>query len=96
MFEFTSFFLNIKDPSVIIFPLIDACLKPSKSKSVQLVTKTETSLVWQITNLTTEVKDQLGYFKKMEADLAVTKNINTKFMERVVLGKCSVFTSRHY
>ena len=37
-----------------------------------------------LTNLTTEVKDLLGYFKKLEADLAVTKNVNSKLMERVV------------
>ena len=70
--------------------------KLCKSKLMQLVLQTETSLVSQITSLKTEVKYQLGYFKKMEADLAVTKNVNTKFMERIVLGKCSVLTSRHH
>ena len=50
--------------------------KLSKSELVQLVLQTEASLASQITNLTTEVK--LEYFKKLEADLAVTKNISSK------------------
>ena len=58
--------------------------KLSKSELVQLVLQTESSLALQITNLTNEVKDLLGYFKKLEADLAVTKNVNSKLMERVV------------
>ena len=47
--------------------------KLSKSELVQLVLQTEASLVSQITNLKIEVKDLLGYFKKMQVDLAVTK-----------------------
>ena len=58
--------------------------KLSKSELVQLVLQTEASLVSQITNRTTEVKDLLGYFKKLDADLAVTKNGNSKLMERAV------------
>ena len=50
----------------------------SKSELVQLVLQTEASLASQITNLTTEVKDLLGYFKKLEADLGVTKNQNLR------------------
>ena len=46
--------------------------------------QTEASLAAQITDETTEVKDLLGYFKKLEADLAVTKDVNSKPMERVV------------
>ena len=47
--------------------------KLSKSELVQLVLQTEASLASLITNLPTEVKDLLGYFKKLESDLAVTK-----------------------
>ena len=54
----------------------------SKSELLQLVLQTEASLASQITNLTTEVKD-LRYFKKLEADLAATKNVNAKLLERV-------------
>ena len=57
--------------------------KLSKSKLVQLILKTDASLASQITSLTTEVTDLLGYFKKLEADLAVIKNVNTKLLKRV-------------
>ena len=46
-----------------------------KSELVQLVLQTKASLVSQITNLITGTKDLLGYFKKLEADLAVTNNL---------------------
>ena len=54
--------------------------KLSKSRLVQLVAQTEASLTSQIINLTTEVKDILGYFKKLKAYLRVTKNVNMKLM----------------
>ena len=55
--------------------------KLSKSELVQLVLQTEASLASQITNLTTEVKNLLGYFKRLESDLTVTKNVNSKLRE---------------
>ena len=55
--------------------------KLSKSELVQLVLQDEASLASQIIDLTAEVKDLLGYSKKLEADLAVTKNVNLKLME---------------
>ena len=45
---------------------------------MQLVLQTEASLASQITNLTTEVKDLLEYFKKLEADLVVTNVVQTE------------------
>ena len=51
---------------------------------MKLVLQIEHSLASQITNLTSEVKDLLGYFTKLEADLIVKKNVNSKPMERVV------------
>ena len=56
----------------------------SKFELLQLVLQTEASLASQLTNLTTEVKDLLGYFKKREANLAVTTNVNSKLTESVV------------
>lgn len=48
----------------------DAALnKLIKSKLVQLVVQTEASLASQIIKLTTEVKDILGYFTKLEVRL---------------------------
>ena len=58
--------------------------KVSKSELVQLVLQTEASLASHITNLTIEVKNLLGYFKKLEAHLTVTKNVNSKLIERLV------------
>ena len=70
--------------------------KLSKSELVQLVLQTEASLASQITNLTTEVKDLLGYFKKLESDLAVTKNVNSKLMDRVVQTERHCWTNAPY
>ena len=70
--------------------------KLSKSELVQLVLQTESSLALQITNLTNEVKDLLGYFKKLEADLAVTKNVNSKLMERVVQTERQCWANAQY
>ena len=70
--------------------------KLSKSELVQLVLETEASLASQITNLTTKVKDLLGYFKKLESDLAVTKNVNSKFMERVVQTERQCWANAQY
>ena len=58
--------------------------KLCRSELVQLEFQTEASLASQITNRITEVKDLLGCFKKPEGDLAVTKNVNIKLMEREV------------
>ena len=49
---------------------------------MKLVIQTEARLASKLTILATEVKDLRGFFKKQEADLAVTKNVNTKLMER--------------
>ena len=70
--------------------------KLSKSELVQLVLQTEANLTSQITNLTTEVKDLLGYLKKLEADLAVTKNVNSKLMKRVVQTERQCWTNAQY
>ena len=68
----------------------------SKSELVQLVVQTEASLASQITNLTTEVKDLLGYLKKLEADLAVKKNVNSKLLERVVQNERQCWANAQY
>ena len=73
-----------------------ALIKLSKSELVQLVLQAEASLASQITNPTTEVKDVLRYFKKLEADLAVTKNVNSKLMERVLQPKRQYWVNAQY
>ena len=63
---------------------------------MKLVLQTEASLASQITNLTTEVKDLLRYFKKLKADLIVTKNVNSKLMERVVQTERQCWANAQY
>ena len=70
--------------------------KPSKSELVQLVLQSEASLASQITNLTTEVKHLLGYLKKLESGLAVTKNVNSKLVDRVVQTERQCWANAQY
>ena len=70
--------------------------KLSKSELVQLVLQTEASLASQLTNLTTEVKDLQGYFKKLESDFAVTTNVNSKLMDRVVQTEKQCWANAQY
>ena len=58
---------------------------------------TDASLASQITSLTTEVTDILGYFKKLEEDLAVIKNVNAKLIKRVeqTEGQCWANAQTH-
>ena len=70
--------------------------KLTKSELVQLVLRTESSLASQITNLTTELKDLLGYLKKLEADLAVTNNVNSKFMGSIVQTERQYWSNAPY
>ena len=70
--------------------------KLRKFELVQLVLQTEASLASQITNQTTEVKDLLGYFKKLESDLAVTKNVNSKLMDRLVQSERQCWANARY
>ena len=79
--------------------------KLSKSELVQLVLQTESSLALQITNLTNEVKDLLGYFKKLEdsAGLMLCTHAETllKLLVYLLLSetriwkiKCGIFLER--
>ena len=58
--------------------------KLSKPELVQIILNTEANLGSQIAKLTTEVKDLLAYSKKLEADVAIVRNVNNKLVERVV------------
>ena len=68
----------------------------SKFELLQLVLQTEARLTSQVTNLTTEVKDLLGYFKKLEANLAVTANVNSKLSESVVQTERQCWANAQY
>ena len=58
--------------------------KLSKPELVQNILNTEANLGSQIAKLTTEVKDLLAHSKKLEADVAIVRNVNSKLIERVV------------
>ena len=62
--------------------------KLSKPELVQIISNTEDNLRSQIAELTTEVKDLLAHSKKLEADVAIVRNVNSKFVERVVATDC--------
>ena len=59
--------------------------KLSKPELVQIILNTEANLGLQIAKMTTEVKNLLAHSKKLEADVAIARNVNSKLAERVVL-----------
>ena len=68
----------------------NALNKLSEPEFLQLVLNTEANLGSQIAKLTNEVKDLLAHSKKLEADVAVVRNVNSRFVEKFVLGKCLI------
>ena len=66
--------------------------KLTKPELIQLLLKTEAILGSQIPDMSNEVKNTLARFKKLEADIAVVKTVNTRLE---VLGKRPVFPTRH-
>ena len=55
--------------------------KLSKLELVQIILNTKANLGSQIVKLTTEVKDLLAHSKKLEADVAIVRNVNNKLVE---------------
>ena len=58
--------------------------KLSKPELVQIILNSEANLESQIAKITTEVKKMLDYSKKLEADVAIVRNVSNKLVERVV------------
>ena len=50
----------------------------------------------QIAKLTTEVKDLLAHSKKLEADMAIVRNVNSKLVERVVATERQCWVNAQY
>ena len=59
--------------------------KLSKLDLVQLILNTKADLGSQIPKLTTEVKGLPVHSKKLEADVAIVRNVNSKLVESVVV-----------
>ena len=70
--------------------------KLSKPELVQIILNTEANLGSQIAKLTTEVKDLLAHSKKLEADVAIVKNVSSKLAERVVANECQCWENAQY
>ena len=58
--------------------------KLTKPELVQLLLNTEANMGAQISTLTAEVKDLSSYLKKLEADVAIVKNVNSRLVEQLV------------
>ena len=58
--------------------------KLSKQELVHLLLKTEANLGAHIAKLTAEIKEINNHLKKLEADVAVTKNVNSRLVDQLV------------
>ena len=70
--------------------------KLSKPDLVQIILNTEANLGSQIAKLTTEVKDLLDHSKKLEADVVIVRNVNSKLVERVVATERQCWEDAQY
>ena len=55
--------------------------KLTKSEFLQLLLNTEDNMAAQISILTVEVKEPNNYFKKLEGDVMIVKNIKLRLVE---------------
>ena len=58
--------------------------KLTKRELIQLLLNTEANMGAQISTLTAEVKELSSYLKKVEVDVAIVKNVNSKLVEQLV------------
>ena len=70
--------------------------KLSKPELVQIILNTEANFGSQIAKLTTEVKNLLDHSKKLEADVAIVRNVNNKLVERVVATEHQCWENAQY
>ena len=70
--------------------------KLSKPELVQIILNNEANMGSQIAKLTTEVKELLAHSIKLEADVAVVRNVNSKLVERVVATERQCWENAQY
>ena len=58
--------------------------KLSKPELVQLLLNTEANMGAHIATLTAEIKEINNHLNKLEADVAVTKNVNSRLIDQLV------------
>ena len=59
-------------------------IKLTKPELVQLFLSTEANMGTQISTLTAAVKELSSYLKKLEADVAIVKNVNSRLVTQLV------------
>ena len=70
--------------------------KLSKPELEQIILNTEANLGSQIAKLTTEAKNLLDHSKKLEADVAIVRNVNNKLVKRAVATKRQCWENAQY
>ena len=70
--------------------------KLTKPELVQLLLNTKANMGAQISTLTAEVKDLSSYLKKLEADVAIVKNVNSRLLEQLVRTKRQWWENAQY
>ena len=68
----------------------------SKPDLVQIILNTEANLGSQFSKLTTEVKDFPEHSKKLEVEVAIDRNVNSKLIERVVATERQCWENSQY
>lgn len=58
--------------------------KLSKAELAQLLLNTEANMAADITTLTAEFKEIKNHVNKLEADVAVTKNVNSQSVDQLI------------
>ena len=63
---------------------------------VQRILNTEVNLGSRIAKLTTEAKDLLAHSKKLEANVAIARNVNCEFIEEAVAAERQYWEDAQY
>ena len=70
--------------------------KLTKPELVQLFLNSEANMGAQISTLTAEVKELSSYLKKLEADVAIVKNVNSRLVEQLVQTERECWENNQY
>ena len=68
----------------------------TKPELVQLLVNTEGNIGAQIFTLTAEVKELSSYLKKLEADIGIVKNVNSRLVEQLVQTEQQCWENTRY
>ena len=68
----------------------------TKPELVQLLLNTEANMGAQISTLTAKAKDLSSYLKKLEAGIAIVKNVNSGLVEQLVQTEWQCWENAQY